>query len=171
MDTRTAQTSIENGSWIVRLDGQITEEFVFPTPPAGVHSAVVDLSRISYINSTGVRSWMVWCQSLSNHKAPSGEPIRFAVERAPLSFLRLMELIKDMIPSTGALNSFYVSFSCLDCGKIQHVEVANPPLNENTRLIEGHHLPRCGECDYDTELEMAPSFYASLTRLAPKKSS
>lgn len=171
MNQRTPQTSIENGSWNVLLDGQITEEYVFPAPPEGIHAAVLDLGGISYINSTGVRSWMIWTQALANRKTPSGQPIKMEIVRAPLSFLRLMELIKEMIPQSSSLRSFFLSFSCLDCGQIQHVEVANQLGATNSQMIEGDQLPTCKDCDSETELEMAPSFYRSLSRFSPDRQS
>ena len=187
---------MKDSTWLVTPLGQLTDEITFPEAPLGATEIIVDLGQIDYINSTGVRCWLQWLKSLTPQAAqttsvaagqsteispqppaitsPPGDAVsnrKIVLRRAPLAFLRLMGFINEMIPKTALLDSFFISYSCLDCAKVHNVEVTNSSnLGSTCVLLANDSTPLCSACQFETELEIAPSFYRGLGSFAPKPS-
>jgi hypothetical protein len=153
----------------IRIKGPMTETIRFPDPPPGATTLTIDLGEVDYINSTGVRVWLLWTKALAEPKSPSDQPLRLEIQRAPLAFLILQEFIQNLIPANATVSSFYISYSCLSCADLNHNEVKNTKDGaEALAILNSETPPACKKCkDEDTELELNASLYRGLSRYAP----
>lgn len=153
-------TFIDHGRWTVHIKGQFTETLELPAMPIETKEIFIDFDELTYINSSGVRNWLQWTKALI-------PPISLA--HVPLAFLRLLKVIEPMVPINASVENFDVSYACLDCGKLYHVELENDAsVINSSEFLTKAITPPCEACNFETELELPTGFYSSLIRYSPK---
>jgi hypothetical protein len=129
----------------------------------------LDVEKLSYINSVGVKTWIYWVTQLPP-KAP------FVLKKAPLLIVNQASMVMGFLPPQGQIESFFAPFICPKCdtdathlltqGKDYERSASGKPAVIN--------LPKvlCPKCQ--TEMEHDFTIAKSLTflgELPPQKTS
>ena len=126
--------SIENKIDTVKMSGHLDEDFA---PPRfnleGKSIWQIDLGEIKFINSAGLRHWMVW---LGNIEKKFGA-IQTILTGLPGVFLRQMASVVDHFSNRVSFLSIYALYSCRDCN------------NEDYELID-----LCRDCKLGDDFEV-----------------
>lgn len=93
--------------------GQIDEEAVFPEMANMAPAVVIDLAKVSSINSVGIRSWIMWFGQFQD--------THFTFVNCPKALVMQMNMVEGFLPAKNDVLSLYVPFFCEDCDKEQDV--------------------------------------------------
>ena len=114
----------------------------------------VNFSKVEYVNSCGVRSWINFMRDLGKERKLS------FVECTPEIVLQI-----NMIPSfrgTASIDSVFASYECTSCGNIEQVlfeagkNLPGPDFEELDEV-------KCGKCGQVMEMEEIEEEYFSFT--------
>lgn len=94
----------EGSSLVLTLDGTIDEDASFSPPDVGGFSSVIlDLERITAINSVGIREWIKWIKSFP----PASE---LSVRNCPKVIVDQINMVAGFLPKGTKVQSFYVPY-------------------------------------------------------------
>ena len=150
--------TLNDGQLLVCPQGKFDEDFrcenlleFFRAQENTARRVTIDLSRVSEINSCGVREWLIMLERLSSKIRPYFRGIsEFVVEQA-----NMVPAVLGRDPSR--IESFQVPFHCLPCGN-RHVRPMIPSdiqwKEEEAPLIPVQKCPKCGgDMNFDSILE------------------
>lgn len=93
------------------IDGHIDEESAFEALPLeGVSSLVVDLGKVTAINSVGIREWIKWSKGLSS--VPS-----ISIENCPKVVVDQVNMVAGFLPPNAKMESFFVPYYSDESGE------------------------------------------------------
>lgn len=91
-----------SGTTIVQLSGALDEHAQLPTIPAGTEIHV-DLEKLTYLNSVGVRLWIRWVADVTKNT-------KMILIRCPALFVKNFSSIRGMLNRNTLVQSFYVPY-------------------------------------------------------------
>jgi hypothetical protein len=104
---------------------------------------VIDLEKVDSVNSTGIRIWLIWIETL-----PKDIPLHFT--NVPRFFVDQINMIVGVVPKHGVVDSFYVPYYCEECDEISHRLFTSAKLDS---------VIPCRKCDQDAELDIITDKY------------
>lgn len=145
------------------INGGITAETNLPRLLEQNYSQVIfDLMGVSYINSGGIRNWILW-QTSARATYPTAQ---FTYKNLPYILVRQAFSIKELLPKGSHIESFSVPYYCIKCNQAFDLSLSkdkdlNPSLSkaERVALISERPCPKCGTV---AEIDAVPEHYLSL---------
>jgi anti-anti-sigma regulatory factor len=122
------------------LGGEITEDTdLQPVVTKLAPEVVVDLERITRINSVGLREW------LSFVRAVEAEGKRLILERCAPPVVAQINMIANFTGANGSVRSVLAPYHCTSCGadQLQLIDLNAP--NPEAKLEESMKCPSCGD--------------------------
>ena len=134
----------------VFLEGSITEhDDIVPLSEKLPAEAVLDVSGITRINSSGVRQWIHFVKSVP-------ETVQISLEGCPLVVINQINMIANFLGASRIkVKSLVVPFACVTCGN------SAEELREAERLAKEGIVgsPSCPECGSEMEPDVLQSEY------------
>ena len=158
---------IQQGKSIrVVFGGDMTDGCSFPKIEdlAGVDSITIDLEKTNYINSTGIRQWILWTESIQN-KSPN---VSIFLENVQAVFVRTQAVIFDLLPAGTKVVSFFLPYFCESCNKDEFVLAHTKELLENFKsdgeMVKEIESYNCSICGKKIELDAFPLTFVKFIR-------
>ena len=145
------------------IEGQIDEESNFPnTQLRGVKTLKLNVENVSFINSAGVRKWILW-----NRELASAHPdLAQTYVKLPTVLSRQVVSIDGFIDRSAKIESMVIPFYCEGCEKGFKIlfEKSTQLLNKSiTEIISsGEILEVCPDCGISAEVDGNPQHYLAL---------
>lgn len=98
-----------NGKPCYVFVGQIDEEAIFPEISEMGTEVVIDLGKVTSINSVGIRSWIMWFGNFADTK--------FTFMNCPKALVMQMNMVEGFLPAKCEVISLEVPFFCEECDK------------------------------------------------------
>jgi anti-anti-sigma regulatory factor len=136
----------------VVMHGQLDERADLESFAKQLADAVVlDLERITFINSIGVREWIRMLRALEMRK------VRVVLRRCSEALVLQMNMILEMQTGT-TVESFFAPYLCEDCG---HESSRCLDVREHAAGLRRMQLPPqpCGECGSMMQFSEIPARY------------
>jgi predicted Zn-ribbon and HTH transcriptional regulator len=112
---------------------------------------VIDLEKVSFINSIGVREWIRLLRQLADKK------VQVTLRRCSEAMVYQLNMIIDT--STNAqVDSFYAPYACNKCGYEGSMCIEMGPNLDRLRRMEAPELT-CPECRSAMQLSEIPQRY------------
>jgi len=99
----------ESGTVVLSFAGSVDEDAVFSNIQVDGAEIVLDLDKISSINSCGIREWIKWIRTL-----PSGSSITY--RNCPKVIVDQINMVAGFLPENATVESFYVPYYSEDSG-------------------------------------------------------
>lgn len=94
----------EGGSIIVNLEGGIDEDATFQPLALGSASTVVlDLEKVTAINSVGIREWIKWIKEVPT-------AVKVSLRKCPKIIVDQINMVAGFLPAGARIESFYVPY-------------------------------------------------------------
>lgn len=105
--------STANDITTVKVAGAITDQTRFPNVMAqNPKKVIINLEKIAYISSGGVRGWMVWINAIE--KGLNGAS-HASLESVPSVFMKQAYHIQNFLPRGVEISSIIVPYYCDHC--------------------------------------------------------
>ena len=88
----------------VSITSAITEETDLPHLSKIEGDVNIDLAKVTYINSFGVKNWCNWINGFSG--------LKISLDKCPFAFIQAINMVPEMLPSFVSVDSFEVP--CVD---------------------------------------------------------
>ena len=88
-------------------------------------SLVLDFNDISYINSAGVRRWILWMWNIEK-EFPN---LKIIIERCPTVMSKQIIAVMRFVPKMTQVRSFYIPYFCENC------ELSSPKMFDSKLLL------------------------------------
>ena len=136
------------------LLGAINETFKFPRPDmATVKTMRLDLSGVSYANSTGLRHWLKWLDTMAE------KGIKIVYVRCPPFIIEQINTLEKLLPDDAVIESLFVPYYCESCDFEQDV------LYPREQWIFLQQTPqKCRKCQKAMELSIQEKMYFAFNR-------
>lgn len=152
----------------LQVSGYIGEnsEF-FEVDMRGLTDLDVDLAGVNYLNSIGVKNWILWTRRI-----PTGVKVSF--HNCPSLVINQMSTVAGFLPAGASVQSLFVPYHCDNCSKDdsllvhrgQQFEFGTSDLPRRVEILENKPCPDCKspmEADVIEEkffsfLDFKPSF-------------
>lgn len=94
----------EGAATVLEISGGIDEDSNFIPPDLGsAMQVVLDLEKVTAINSVGIREWIKWVKSF-----PSS--VKLAVRKCPKIIVDQINMVAGFLPAGTTVQSFYVPY-------------------------------------------------------------
>lgn len=103
----SVQKQITDDGLKFTIAGYIDEGSVFPRSVDFATKVTIDLQRAEGINSTGVKNWCFWMESLK-------APIAIRLLNCPPIFINMFNSVMGTLPRNATVGSFFVPFIAVD---------------------------------------------------------
>jgi hypothetical protein len=95
----------------VALEGAIGETTpLFILPMAEIKELTVDMTSVTYINSIGVKHWILW-----TNKIPRTMSVKLV--NCPYVIVSQANIVVGFVPKQMTIESFRMPYVCEECGK------------------------------------------------------
>ena len=92
-----------DGSYAYLFEGFINETSSFPSMPDKLpENIIIDLEKVSMINSIGVRKWMEWSSQLPRTNV--------VLRKIPKALVDQMNMVAGFMPGHAKIESFFVPY-------------------------------------------------------------
>lgn len=133
--------------------GDTTEFFKYPM--AGLTLIEIDLKSMKYINSIGVKNWILWV-----NKVPAN--CKVTLHHCPLMMISQASTVTGFLKPSFSVESFFAPFTCPDCEdetlvllkRGEHYDYASPTKEKWVLLPK--NIP-CAKCKPPPNCE--PDFF------------
>ena len=88
---------------------------------------VFNLKDVDYINSTGIRKWVLWHEELV--KETKTQPLHFVY--CSVAIVEQLNKVAGFFPETAVIHSIYVPYYCEDCDEHSAVLIG-PPYKQDS---------------------------------------
>jgi hypothetical protein len=96
----------------VSIQGQISGEAILPSFSGELFSeAIFDLTGVKYINSEGIRNWIIWLNEIKRTHPTA----KFTFENVHHLLVRQAYSIKGFFPPSSYVESFILPYFCSSC--------------------------------------------------------
>ncbi len=158
MSKTKVETKSADGRLDVSVSGYIGESSeLFDLSLNGVKEIKFDLSGVGYINSVGVKNWIIWIR-----KIPESIQVEFL--NCPPLIINQINMVDGFIPKNSKVTSFLVPTHCEECEfesaiKVHAgVEYNYPQGGQDARLALPELQP-CSKCGAGMEIDVVESKY------------
>ncbi len=150
----------EEGILHLSMEGEIQATCDFPILNLdGIKKLDLDIGKVTYINSGGIRNWIVWIVEL-NKNYPH---VDFVFQQIPPIIISQISNIDSFIPKKSKIKSVYIPFFCDHCGASasrlfepqQYFEAAK----SKTEIIAAMSDMSCPKCTKPMEIDAFPDKY------------
>ncbi len=94
----------EGGNVVLEVTGNIDEDSNFQPPDVGgAASVILDLDKVTAINSVGIREWIKWVKTM-----PAAA--KLSVRRCPKIIVDQINMVAGFLPPGTTVESFYVPY-------------------------------------------------------------
>lgn len=93
----------EGANTVFELSGNIDEDANFGIPDVTASAVVLDLEKVTAINSVGIREWIKWVKSF-----PASA--KLAVRRCPKIIVDQINMVAGFLPQDTVVQSFFVPY-------------------------------------------------------------
>jgi len=127
------------------ISGNITGECpLFSADLSGIQELWIDLSKMQYLNSLGVKHWVLWTGSLK-------PTLKITMSKCPSSIINQVNMVAGFLPSAAIIESFYIPYSCEKCSQEssllhengKHFVMGNPQRPGWITPIATNPCPKC----------------------------
>ncbi|MBX3020762.1 MAG: hypothetical protein KF799_03735 [Bdellovibrionales bacterium] len=99
----TVSKKQEGSNTVLEVAGNVDEDANFAPPDlAGASSVILDLEKVTAINSVGIREWIKWVKSF-----PAAA---LAVRKCPKIIVDQINMVAGFLPAGTKVMSFYVPY-------------------------------------------------------------
>ena len=163
MDEMKVRQICNGQSLHLEIAGAITVTAQFPNiPNSNFKEVVIDLEKVTYINSFGVRRWMLWNWNLEKDFAQT----RLFFDRIPALLVRQTAIIKEFFPKQAIARSVYVSYFCTPCDELvdKLFDLAGELKTRDTKtMVQALQATvSCPRCQKPMALDSVPEHYFPL---------
>lgn len=146
----------------VTVSGYVGENAgLFDLNFAGIRMVKMDLSGVSYINSVGVKNWIMW-----TGKFPESLVIEF--HGCPSLIVNQVNMVLGFLPNNGTIESLSAPYVCEDCSREETVELLRGRDYQYASLTEAFKFqsPKvmCPKCNKQMELDGVESKFFSFLK-------
>lgn len=100
------QTKVNGTKYEFYVEGSIGEtNALFTYPLKAPTEVLVDMDKVTVINSIGVKNWINWCAKI----APE---VKFELQKCPFVIMSQVNMVAGFLPPHARVNSFYALYSC-----------------------------------------------------------
>jgi hypothetical protein len=143
----------------VALDGAIGETTpLFILPVSDIKDLTVDMSGVTYINSIGVKHWIMWTQ-----KIPTTTAVKLL--NCPFVIVSQASMVVGFLTKNMKIESFRMPYACEECGKeeqmtaVRGTDYEYPSEGAPRKIAVPEELP-CTKCK---EGKLEPDFFLDKT--------
>ncbi|WP_374079844.1 hypothetical protein [Bdellovibrio bacteriovorus] len=91
------------------LEGPISEKTgIYDYNIKNATEVVVDMEKVTFINSIGVKNWILW-----TNKVPTG--CKIELTKCPFVIINQITMVHGFLPKSARVQSFFAPYIC-DCG-------------------------------------------------------
>lgn len=94
---------------VLAFEGSVDEDAIFSSIEVVGGKIVLDLKKVSSINSCGIREWIKWVQTI-----PSSANITY--KNCPKVIVDQINMVAGFLPENATVESFYVPYYSEDTG-------------------------------------------------------
>lgn len=147
MSEFVAKVSGTGNAVLLEMGGSIDENAAFNRIEIGkARDLVVDLEKVTRINSVGIRSWMIWFNANARGK-------NLTFRSCPSIVVNQFNLVMEFLPSDARVESIFVPYYCENCDHQDAIilkegsgfRFATADAPAQTHLPVNTPCPRCGE--------------------------
>ncbi len=141
------------------IEGAIGETTPLFTLPIGteIKELIVDMARTTYINSIGVKHWIMW-----TNKVPRSTAVKLV--QCPFVIVSQASTVVGFMTPNMKIESFFMPYACDDCGREenrsavrgQDYEYASPDTPRMIKVPTELPCPKCGK-------KLEPDFFIEKT--------
>jgi hypothetical protein len=145
------------------LSGAITDEAEFPTVSLGDgKNLVVQMQNVNYINSSGIKMWILWVGSLVKQFGAAA----LSFDRLPDLFIRQALMIRAMLPDGVNINSFSIPYLCDNCDAESNVWFIKGQNWDTTleadQILEKIDVTKCPSCGGQAQINAIPTGFVKV---------
>jgi hypothetical protein len=119
-----------------------------------VKKIVLDLSGVTYMNSVGVKNWILWTS-----RFPKGLIIE--LHNCPSLIVSQVNMVAGFLPNEGTVESLSAPYVCNDCSREESVHLSRGKDYQYASMSEGYkfNAPKilCPKCKQPMELDSIES--------------
>lgn len=142
------------------LKSNVVDDVVFPQVNfEGVKRVVLDLSRSDYMNSIGIKAWMIWVAGFRTHTAH----VTFELVNVRPFFVRTQSSIRDFLPVGSKMTSVFVPYYCDSCSQNHDLlyKKSDFPTVPTVELVRKQiEFADCPGCKKKMEIDDLVDFFA-----------
>lgn len=160
-----SKTDLNNRVLMISFKGDVTGAEQLPVPNVeGAEKVIIDLDKAAYINSSGVRNWMVWAIAVGK----LAREVTVELHKIRPVFVRTQRAIRDFMPMGSKVVSAYVPYFCEACRE-NHEVIYNSgqdfgPHIAEAQLAEKIEYSTCPKCQGTMEIDELAEAYLKLFR-------
>lgn len=138
---------IKHHIYSIVLQGSINDTADFGAiPTEEVHQVHIDLDKVKYINSTGIKKWIMWTTQLkSKHKK-----VELFLSHCRQPIVDQINSVRGFLPAWATVKSFYVPFHCEVCNASDnYLYRLNHEYDRNQKsspFLIAHPKVKCPNC-------------------------
>ena len=134
----------EQKTCYLKFSGSITEETVFDSL-LGLPEPILifDMEELSMINSCGIRSWILFLDSVSKVKE------KLIYWNCPVFLVEQFNMVHGFIPKNSVVESFKAPFFCSTCDESKSVLIKTADTKRGSQIPE----QVCSKCSTAMEFD------------------
>ena len=146
MNVKKTDNSLE-----ITLDGAVGEGSpLFLQDVRGLTQISMDLEKMTYINSVGVKAWIQWTMRIP-------ATCKFTLKNLPIMMINQASTVLGFLPKHAVIESFFAPFVCPKCNAESNALLSKGkeydyPQAGGAKLINLPTLP-CPKCRADMEAD------------------
>ncbi len=146
--------SLNGENLVITMTGEVTGQSQLPIIKGmKARKLLIDLAGLKYINSGGVRNWILW-MAQAKEILPEAT---FQFENFPAAFVKQVASIQGFLPPGSTVNSFFVPFFCPTCDH----SCEKLFLKQKDLMRQIVSIP-CTVCSGKMEIDAVPEHYLEL---------
>ncbi len=148
------EAKVTDETLMIMMSGEVTGQSQLPnTKNLKARKLIIDLAGLKYINSGGVRNWILWmAQAKENHP-----DVPFQFENFPTTFVRQVASIQGFLPPGSDVNTFFVPYYCPHCD-----HSAEQLYTKQKDLLKKIMSIPCAQCGKEMDIDAVPEHYLEL---------
>lgn len=144
----------------IAITTAINENFEFPRETGELEAIRMDLSKVSYINSEGIRRLNSWMREMKK----SMPALRIELEKVPPVVARPLSLIRVQTANNVIVKSVYVPYYCTNCNFDDETLVIREQMTSTTDLEANLPKMKCSKCGTAMEVDVEPKAYCAILK-------
>lgn len=146
----------------VSFSGEISMQTDLPRLKLeGISEVNLDVGEVTYINSAGVRKWMIWTRELTKISS-----LKFTLSRIPGVLVKQMSTIENFVPTTSQILSLYVPYYCENCDTnseklLERGKHFGAGITSET-TVKAMQDMKCPKCGKPMEIDAVPDQYIAI---------